>query len=47
MMNLVRSGFGIWTLIDEDELMPHNLARHALPPWCVGMPKALLVGAND
>jgi hypothetical protein len=44
IMNLVRSGFGIWTVIDEDELMPHNLARHALPPGCVGMPKAAAVG---
>ncbi|MGO9109825.1 MAG: Mov34/MPN/PAD-1 family protein [Thermoguttaceae bacterium] len=43
-MNLVRSGFGTWIVIDEDELMPHNLARHALPPWCVGMPKAIAVG---
>jgi hypothetical protein len=44
VMNLVRSGFGTWTVIDEDELMPHNLARHALPPWCVGVPKAIAVG---
>jgi hypothetical protein len=44
VMNLVRGGFGAWTVIDDDELMPHNLARHALPPWCVGMPKALAVG---
>jgi len=44
VMNLVRSGFGTWTVIDDDELMPHNLARHALPPWCVGMPKAFAVG---
>lgn len=44
VMNLVRSGFGTWTVIDEDDLMPHNLARHALPPWCVGMPKAIAIG---
>ena len=43
-MNLVCSGFGTWTVIDEDELLPHNLARHALPPWCVGSPKALAIG---
>jgi len=43
-LNLVRSGFASWTVIDEDELMPHNLARHALPPWCLGMPKAVAVG---
>lgn len=45
VMNLVRGGFGSWTLIDQDDLMPHNLARHALPPWCVGGPKALALGA--
>lgn len=45
VMNLVRGGFGTWTLIDDDDLMPHNLARHALPPWCVGSSKAFAVGA--
>jgi len=29
-MNLWRSGFGQWTLIDRDWLLPHNHARHAL-----------------
>jgi len=43
VMNLVEGGFGIWTVIDDDELMPHNLARHVLPPWCVGMAKAMAV----
>ena len=28
-MNLVRAGYGKWTLIDEDVLLPHNLARHS------------------
>lgn len=45
VMNLVRGGFGTWTVIDEDDLMPHNLARHALPSWCVGSPKSLAMGA--
>jgi proteasome lid subunit RPN8/RPN11 len=40
VMNLVRGGFGIWTVIDDDEFMPHNLARHSLPPWWAGMAKA-------
>lgn len=31
VMNLARAGFGRWTLIDDDLLMPHNLARHLLP----------------
>ena len=29
-MNLIRSGYGKWILIDEDFLLPHNLSRHAL-----------------
>jgi hypothetical protein len=29
-MNLWRSGFGKWTLIDRDWYLPHNNARHAL-----------------
>lgn len=28
--NLVRAGFGIWTGIDNDLLLPHNAARHEL-----------------
>src|SRR5262249_53322180 len=27
---LVRGGFGEWTLVDNDVLMPHNAARHEL-----------------
>lgn len=38
--NLFRSGMAHWTLIDEDILLPHNLARHHLPGLCVGTPKA-------
>lgn len=38
--NLVRSGFGAWSLIDNDKLLPHNLARHALWGRFVGWPKA-------
>jgi hypothetical protein len=40
IINLVRGGFGAWTIIDEDDFMPHNQARHALPAWCVGSSKA-------
>ena len=40
VMNLARSGFGRWTLIDADRLMPHNVARHALDGRFVGMNKA-------
>ena len=37
-LNLVRQGIGLWTLIDADIVLPHNLARHALVD-CLGMPK--------
>ncbi len=39
-MTLAQEGFGRWTLVDDDRLMPHNLARHALPFFCVGRYKA-------
>ncbi len=38
-MNAVRQGWGEWTLIDHDRLLPHNLARHALPGLYVGSSK--------
>jgi hypothetical protein len=40
-MNLVRMGYGSWTVVDEDWLQPHNLARHALMPDAVGWPKSI------
>ena len=41
--NLVRSGFGQWTIIDGDVLLPHNLARHALFGFALGFPKAMVL----
>ncbi len=41
--NIAKSGFGRWTLIDPDRLMPHNLARHALDGRFVGVNKAEVV----
>lgn len=38
--NLVRSGFGRWSLLDGDILLPHNVARHELGHGFVGSPKA-------
>lgn len=35
-----RTGFGHWTVIDHDNLLPHNLARHALNRDAVGFNKA-------
>ena len=43
--NLMRSAFAQWTLVDDDILLPHNLARHALPGSAVGWNKALAVAA--
>ena len=43
--NLIRTGFGSWTLIDHDVLLPHNLARHALLGWRQGFPKAQCMAA--
>lgn len=37
--NLVRAGWGEWTVIDDDVLLPHNLARHALFGHVAGVPK--------
>ena len=40
LLNLVRAGFGTWTVVDYDVLLPHNLVRHALPAAYVGFEKA-------
>lgn len=37
---LAQAGFGTWTILDEDVLLPHNIARHALGGNWVGVPKA-------
>ncbi len=39
-MNLAREGRFRWTVVDDDRLMPHNLARHALTAPYVGSLKA-------
>ncbi len=40
VLNLVRSGFGTWTIIDHERLMPHNAARHGLDGRFIGWNKA-------
>jgi len=55
ILNLIRMGYGRWDLIDNDILLPHNLARHALTSNFVGYPKAVglsilacqMMGNND
>ncbi len=37
--NLMRAGYGEWSLIDKDYLRPHNLGKHALFGVHVGYPK--------
>lgn len=39
-LNLARAGWGRWTIVDCDDLLPHNLARHAAGGSCVGWRKA-------
>lgn len=39
-LNLVRMGIGRWKLIDNDILLPHNLARHGLTSFAIGHSKA-------
>lgn len=42
---MTREGFGRWTPVDPDHLLPHNLARHAAPGHAVGHGKAEVVAA--
>jgi len=39
--NCIRAGFGKWTLIDNDAIWPHNLARHSLGQSSIGKFKSL------
>ena len=43
---LALTGFGRWCVIDEDILLPHNLARHALDRAALGHPKAFAMAAK-
>lgn len=45
-MTAARMGVGVWSIIDPDHLMPHNLARHALTAQFVGAAKAEGVAAE-
>lgn len=45
LANLVRKGFGRWTLLDKDMFYPHNGARHLLPGNAAGFPKVQAVQA--
>lgn len=43
VMNAVRGGMTNWKVIDDDNLLPHNLVRHSLPGDWLGCPKAVAV----
>lgn len=38
-----RSGWGHWTVIDNDHIKPHNLSRHVAYAQHIGEPKAMVV----
>jgi hypothetical protein len=44
--SLAREGAFSWTIVDEDHLLPHNLARHALFAGDIGAPKAAAVAGR-
>lgn len=44
--NLARTGFGEWTIVDNDRVLPHNLARHELHGNALGYPKVVPLAAN-
>ena len=46
IFKLIRAGFGEWVIIDDDRLFPHNLARHELDGFDIGLPKAVALAAK-
>jgi integrative and conjugative element protein (TIGR02256 family) len=43
-----RSGWGHWTVVDNDHVKPHNLSRHSAYAQHIGQPKATVVaGLHD
>lgn len=43
LLNLARMGYPVDAIVDEDHLLPHNLARHGLTGRDLGRPKAIAV----
>ena len=48
VLNAARAALGLWTLVDRDRLLPHNLARHAAAGFGTGHHKVdvLAVAGN-
>lgn len=42
----LRSGWGTWSVVDNDYLKPHNLARHPAESWAIGLNKAVAAAAR-
>lgn len=42
-VNLAKTGYGKWKLIDDDILLPHNTVRHHLDQRYLGLPKCLVL----
>lgn len=43
IQNCARSNFGRWNIVDFDNFLPHNVARHILNRFHVGYPKSMAV----
>ena len=43
VMNTVRAGIGEWTVIDDDDVLPHNTVRQIQTNYSVGFPKAAVL----
>lgn len=46
LQHFVRMGYGQWTIIDDDNLLPHNIARHLLSRNAIGFNKAHVVACT-
>ena len=42
LCNSLRTGFGQWTVVDNDDLFPHNIGRHVLNKEYIDVTKQLL-----
>ena len=45
-LNLARSGYGLWKLVDNDVVLPHNLARHTADLYDIAKFKAGVLSAK-
>lgn len=46
IMNATHAGLGIWTIIDDDIVLPHNTVRQTQTDWAVGFPKAQVLASE-